>query len=510
MQPLAYKLSSITGQFRQHRQQIVALILVFLLSACSVAQTSTPPVPVTLVIYDSPIESTATLRPIKTLILPSATGTVPPAAETDLLQSTVSQQPDRTATPQAATNTPSGEPQKSSDLLYLSGPRLMRWDHVTNFTSALAENVIEYSPSASGQKIAMLRSQKISANGIQLYNLDILDLTKKQIHTLVDNSPPLFQISLSPDGSRIAYLPQDRIGQVFVRSTLQPSEPVNMGECRPSNDFHCGSLLWSPDGRSIAWSDQEGIWLSSTRDNTPELVIPNQVDIMDPENIQQSIPVSFGSLQWSPVGRFILAQIIPSQEGVRWFGIIDTLDGRLVNIPDSSEFARPCLGTLWITNGDLLVTHGGNSQENSVPTARMWQVIPTRNDLLVLADDIELQTGSLPSASVSSGYENDYCINWLNQEGESTYFALVEAAGANSIPRLYRLDMEAGSLQDLQDLPHNTGQLLWSPDGFGALVVTQDGQIYFADTGSGKMVALSDVLGAEVEGWFWLPPMPRD
>jgi hypothetical protein len=146
----------------------------------------------------------------------------------------------------------------------------------------------------------------------------------------------------------------------------------------------------------------------------------------------------------------------------------------------------------------------------TVPTAKMWQVIPTRNDLLVLADAIELQTESLPSASISSNYENNYCINWLHQGDDSTYLALVEAAGANSNPRLYQLDLKEGSLQDLQGLPQNTGQLIWSPDGFGALVVTQDGQIYFAYTSSGKMIALSDVLGAEVEGFYWLPPMPRN
>jgi Tol biopolymer transport system component len=511
MLSLANLLTSLTGQFRQHRQLIVVLSLVISLSACSVAQTATPRAPVTLVIFDSPIDPTATVRPIRTLILPTSTSTVTPSAGTeaqDSIRTPSSQQPDRTATPPAVSDIPSADPMKTSDLLFLAGPRLMRWDHVTNFTSALAENVIEFSTSAPAKR-SPCRSQKFSANGVQLYNLDILDLKEKQIHTLFENSPPLFQISLSPDGSKIAYLPQDRIGQVSVRSALQPSEPVIMGECRPANDFHCKSLLWSPDSRSIAWSDQEGIWWSSIRDNEPKLVIPNQVDIMDPENIQQRIGVSFGSLQWSPVGRFILAQVIPSQEGVRWFGIIDTLDGRLVNIPDSSEFARPCLEHSG-SRMETCLSPRREFAEMTVPTARMWQIVPTRNDLLVLADNIELQAGSLPSAAASSSYENDYCINWLNKVGDSTYNAIIEAAGVNSNPRLYRLDIKEGSLQDLQGLPQNTGKLIWSPDGFGALVMTQDGQIFFIYTGSGKTIALSDVLGAEVEGFYWLPPMPRE
>lgn len=503
----------LTACSHQFRRSILAFLLVICLAACSSPPPTATHIPVTLVIYDSTPDPTASPRPISTLLQPRRTATPRPGSSGTPPQpsgSPVSPTLAGSASTPSATPVSAAEPLETSDLLFLSGPRLLRWDHVTNFTTGLAENVVQFSPDAAGEKIAMLRRQKITANGVQLFNLDILDLKQKQIHTLVENSPPLFQVALSPDGERIAYLPQEAIGQVFVQSVSPGSEPVRVGECRPANDLHCKGLLWSPDGRSIAWNDRDGVWLSSMRDGLPALVLPNQVEITDPESQTQKINVSFGSLQWSPVGRFILAQVIPSMQGVHWYGIIDTRDGRLVSIPGSSEYARSCLGALWLPNGDLLVTHGGNSQEGSSPTARTWQVIPTRNDLLVLAETTELQAGSLPPASVTSGYEADYCLTSPYRLDGSTILTLVEAAGPDAEAQLFKLDLEEGALTMILQLPANTSQLIWSPDGFGSLVLTRDGQIYFVYTDEAQLLPLSDVLGAEVEGFHWLPPMPRD
>lgn len=491
----------------------IALLLVLGLSACTASQTPGVNIPVTLVIYDSTSEPTATIHPIRTLLLPSPTTTATPDAEETGLQLSVvpaSQQPALTSSSPVSTPTPAGEPGKTSDLLFLSGPRLLRWDHVTNFTTGLAENVVDFSPSASGEKIAMLRRQNITANGIQLYNLDILDLKEKQIHTLIENSPPLFQISLSPNGERIAFMAQDGIGQVFVQSTIEGSDPEKIGECWPANEMHCQRLSWSPDGRSMVWSDRTGVWLSSMRDKLSRLVLPNQVEVNDPENLSQQVNVSYADLQWSPVGRFILAQVIPSLEGLRWYGVIDTLNGRLVNIPGSTEYARSCLGTLWNSNGDLLIAHGGNAREQTSPRISHWRVIPTRNDLLVLAENTELQAGSLPPVSDASSYEADYCITSLYQLDPDKYFAQVEATGGDPDPILYQLDLEEGRLQKILQLPEKTSELIWSPDGFGSLVVTLDGEIYFAYMDGARLLPISEVLGAEVREFHWLPPMSRD
>ena len=56
----------------------------------------------------------------------------------------------------------------SSDLLFLSGQSLIRWDHITHFGVALAEYIIEFSPNALRKQIALLRSRGVTANGAEL------------------------------------------------------------------------------------------------------------------------------------------------------------------------------------------------------------------------------------------------------------------------------------------------------------------------------------------------------
>lgn len=510
MRPGIQRIKSI-ARLRKGMVILLIALLVVLLTACNPSQAPAFPAPVTLVIHNSPVEATATSRPITALILPTEDQVTPSPAKFDLISATgtaAGQAPPQAITATEAAPSPTAEPSMTSDLLFISGSRLMRWDHVTNYTTTLAENVIDYSADATGERLALLRSRRISANGVQLYNLDILDLKTKQMYTLVQNSPPLYQMSISPDGSRIAHLAGDGMGQVFVQSAGKAATPVKMGECHPANELHCQDLLWSPDSRSLAWSDKDGAWLSSTRDNRAKLVLSSQVNILDPESNQQLVSVSFANLQWSPTGRFLLSQVIPSPEGVRWFGVIDTLDGRMVNLPDSSQFARPCLGALWLADGSLLVTHGGMARSSVPATAKIWRVVPTRNDLLVLAGSAQLQTGSLPVSS-STTYEMDYCIYQLNQLAAGSYLALVEVMGSTANPVLCSLDLKEGELRKTTGLPADTSSLLWSPDGYGALAFTRSGKIFFIDSLTGKTLDLSDEFGSEVRRFYWLTPMPR-
>ena len=77
----------------------------------------------------------------------------------------------------------------------------MRWDHVTDYSSLLASRVEEFAVSESGKKVALLKTTNITANGVELFVLAILDFDTKQITNLIENTPRLFAISTSADGS---------------------------------------------------------------------------------------------------------------------------------------------------------------------------------------------------------------------------------------------------------------------------------------------------------------------
>ena len=110
--------------------------------------------------------------------------------------------------------TPSSVPILSSDLLFLSDHRLYRWDRLTHYGVILAENVLEFTASASENLVVMLRSKDVAANGVELYDLEVLDLTSMQVHPITVNLPRVDSISLSSDGRWLVYHENESNGKV--------------------------------------------------------------------------------------------------------------------------------------------------------------------------------------------------------------------------------------------------------------------------------------------------------
>lgn len=411
-----------------------------------------------------------------------------------------------TLNPPTPTITRTRRPILSSELLYLAGGKLMRWDHLTGYASLLADRVEAFSVSANGREIILLRPHYITANGENLYDLDLLDFSTKQVHSLLEKIPRFHQITISPDGKWVVYIDQENGGLVHARRTDTPNHHVELGECQQQTEVHCQRLLWSPDSRYVVWSETRGIWTSAPSLANPQLLHAPRVDVLDPKGKTTSVDVVLEALSWSPLGRFVLVRAIPSPQGVRWYEILDTRLGRMTSIPGSSEFTTPSVDLYWMQDGSFLVADGSESQGSEPFTLQSWSIVPTNNQVLLPGKTYELRSNDFPTIPITTSNQN-VRLTWLSQQDSET-LALGIWVAASTSPTLFQMSLYDGKLLKIVDLPIGSSQVLWAPDGSGALIIGQSSQVFWLSR-SKELRDLNSILGNDASTFFWMPPLSR-
>lgn len=463
----------------------------------------------------------------------------------------------------AATSKPSHS--MSSDLLFLAGQSLIRWDHFTHFGIALAEYVIEFSPNASGNLIALLRSRGVTANGADLYDLDLLDLETMQISRLLEETSNIENIALSPDGKWLAYSQPNPGGKALafpisnpdqiteLGSGLDPDPPGSGSEDpqpawdTPREPGAGGSLLnWSPDSQSILWADQRGIWLADFSSEaetccSAEQINPGIVTILDPAGKPGEIEAWLSAPLWSPKGRFVLVEVTPKQSNVRWQAVLDVSTRRIIQVIDSYEMLATDASLSWLEDGTLAVARAGDPkrlpapQGFLAPTVQLWQVVPTHASLLIPGKLFQIETDLLmnqiaemnhPSAAAtekpSSGDGNPViCFEWLQpmEPGQLLLSARIlntdKDHPADYRPVLFGLDLKNGALTPLAKMTFDAQDILWAPDQSGFLAIgaidprTKTTQMSYFSIEADRWFDLSEFGAAVPNSARWLPPARR-
>jgi hypothetical protein len=474
----------------------------------------------------SEIQSTVTLQP-------GLSGTIPPvairqaamtplpsvpntgtpvttASVTPLASATLPLTP--TATQPAATSTPGVL--ATSDLLFISDNCLLRWDHVTHYSSSLAENVVTFSTNASGSKIALLRPRRVAANGNELFDLDLLEISSKQTRHLIEGTPRLLDLALSPDGAWLAYQQsQDGKPAITLLRLSDPANPINLGLCEAPPSNSCTPPVWSSDSQSLIWSDQRGLWIAGVLKGSASLFHPNTIEVPDPQGKTSLIEAQFLSPEWSPAGRFVLVQVIPNFSNASWHAVIDSLTGRLGQVLDSYKLSPKQVSVGWLPNGQLAVARSSDQEQQTPAAIQVWDVLATNPALLVSAEQYKFPSGVLSSGATSVTFSNPaqkpLRLDWIQQSNPGHLLFGAIQPDNPSQTSLYDLNLLTNSVNQFAQLTSEIQQVLWAPDGSGMLIITSDGQALFTSADGKEIFKLEPTVKTPLTGFIWLPPSLR-
>ena len=419
-----------------------------------------------------------------------------------------------TSTPAEATTTPTATqasslaqpPYVSSDLLFLSEHRLGRWNDVSGELSLMAANVASFTSSDNGHKVAILRSHGLATQDKNLFNLDLMDLQINHTQTILQDTPPIYLLDLSPDGQWIAYTSQDQGGSIYLLETDNSAPPVKLGTCsQPDHTLNCDNgPLWSPDNRSLVWSDEQGVWMYTFDSHQTVLAIPGKLDVSDPKGEVSHIQVAFSQMVWSPQGRYLKAKISPSGSDVYWQAILDTRTGRVAEVPETYTQDHNSSALTWLPDGRLCQVLGSDRTQNQGPAANLWSVLPTRDDLLLELKSFKLQSSYFPSVVDNLPEFNDLPA-WLESIDDQLVSFILFLPGQARSGILFTMDLKYGAVQKIIELPYDIQMILWAPDHTGTLVLGQQGEIFFIPRDGGAPKNLVSSLGSDAQEFHWLP-----
>jgi hypothetical protein len=416
--------------------------------------------------------------------------------------------PARTQTPTApaasptSSATPTPTPPLVSQLLFLSEGRLGRWDPSTDRVSPAVQQaasqsgqqIVAYSASESGRWVAVLRQMGLTPDGP--HDLALLDTATRRMTTLVEGSSRLHHIRISPNGAWIAYTTQANGGSVYALPVNQPQSAVLLGRCTQVEELRCAGLpVWGRDVLELYWSDERGV-LRASIPNPAEVILPGRLEVMDPRGQITPVDVTFQNLSPSPIGRYLLAQTSPLSSEVTWQALIDTRIIRVAEVAGTYRLQGPSAEAGWMIDGRLLevVT---NPEPAGSATIRIWRVLPTREDLMLVQSEWTFPAEELRAEMRPA---------WIVQHDERYVSFVLRPTGPEAQALLLRLDLRYRSLALMNTLPFDPVQVRWSPDLRGALAAGPTGEVVFAPEDGSPPYSLVPQLGANASAFTWLAP----
>jgi hypothetical protein len=389
--------------------------------------------------------------------------------------------------------------------------------------------VVNFVPSLDNKKLALLRKRQVVGDE-QRFNLEIYDQASGQAEILAENLPEIYHLALSANGRYLAYTTQKQGGKIELLSGQPEMGPVELAVCEGQAELICtSSPVWAPDRAELAWGDSQGVWLAPAN-GSPVLALPASIPITDPRGGTSQITVQYEDLSWSPFGRYLLAKVRPVHSEVRWWGLLDTKTGRQAEIPGTYELGQDTTQAAWMGDGRVVAGLPGMADINALPKIQVWQVLPTRDDLLLSELETSLpldllppQGGSEAGGSEAGGSEAggseaggseaggseagdvQYSVIWLSAY-RSRYLSFgVRIPDSQVETSLYLLDLKAGSLAKINDLPATIQQLSWSPSGSDGVAWQEHRRILYIPGDGLSPIDLLPEFGSDAHLFTWIP-----
>lgn len=418
--------------------------------------------------------------------------------------------------PASPTLTPVQLPQdkaalQTNDLLFIAGGSLMRWNSanqeietwlaaedineqqlLTNANLNYPGKILNYSTDRQLDKIVLLRSEGITANGVELFDVDLFDVASGETRTIINNSTRLNHLVISPDGNWIAYQVEGENAQIHIVTTSDEASTVEFSvtgdSSRIGDDFE-----WSPDNRYLAWIDSGGIWLSENGEFQPRPVISNTIAMTYFGGEQTQVDVNFEGIGWSPQGRYILTNVSPSGSEVNWLGIVDTDRGLIAEVPGSFSAGAMMPNASWMSDGRLLTIGSGSGGDGSSPSLNIWQVKPTHAELIMPQSSIFLGASLL-----------EHVMTFPRKLDYRQYAFISTSLDPSGSSKMLIYDNITRELSEVAELPAGILNVTWSADGAGAILQGGHNSAILV-TSDEEAFDLYQILGIDSCCFNWLP-----
>jgi hypothetical protein len=268
-------------------------------------------------------------------------------------------------------------------------------------------------------------------------------------------------------------------------------------------------LAWSPDGRSLGWSDGRGVWVADAVTRAASRVHDLRVQVADPKGQISEYDANFDDLVWSPDGRFILLRATRKDSNVTWRAVLDVRSQKMASAADSFAVDEAESRVAWLAPDRIVVAHASDLTRNTQPFIHIWNVFATNPQLLVSGRQYDLYSDEFPFSSQSSKSIPAHQIDWLSTQIPGKVLFGVKLPATSAQPVLFTLDLTTGAIVKVQTLPQDTDRVAYAPDGSGALVGGPTG-FYFAPLGVDALIDLNRVFSQNARQMQWLnPSMPR-
>ena len=313
------------------------------------------------------------------------------------------------------------------------------------------ESVSNPQISPDGSRIVYTRGWIDRMNDSRESSIWIMNADGSRNRFLIDGSNPVW----SPDGTRIAYTAQGEPSgsQIFVRWMDDEGAVTQITRVENSP----GSIRWSPDGRSVAFS------MSADSDEGWRVSLPGRPDgarwTAEPKVVTRA------SYRRDRVGY--------TDGGYRHLFVVPAEGGTPRQLTDGDWNHS---GGEWTPDGRALLFSANRSETAELDwrESEIYAVDVESGTIRQLTTRRGLDTNPLPSPD---GRRIAYTgVDWNTDTYRNAGIYLMDADGSN--PRLISGDFDR----------QLTGEMIWAPDGSGLYFTANDSgrrNLHFADTDGG-------------------------
>ncbi len=236
--------------------------------------------------------------------------------------------------------------------------------------------------------------------------------------------------------------------------------------------------------------------------------MPANVKINDPKGNAAEVTLTYSPYRWSPQGRFLLTQVQPQDSSIHWVGIVDTRTNRLGMIPGSYGASIDCIAWTW--DGSLLVPRAPESNPPQPAQVDLWEVLPTREDLVLLDRSYPLPGEALSGTGAALDLVQDVLPCWFKQASDQVVRSAIIQQQTGKILAISGWHLRYGSLPGSQPLNLAAADPLWAPDGSSLLLAENPSQagnnrILYISLDDHTLQDLRPALGEDACCFNWIP-----